>query len=263
MIKLKYRLSGCLLYALRKLKLKKTFVSAVILAAGSGSRMQSDITKQWIMLDGKPVFVHSLLAFQNCGKVKEIILCVKREELALYDGVAERYGISKLKAVIAGGPTRSDSALRGFKKISDKSTHVAVHDAARCLVTPEMITKVLRRALTFGAAVACCKSTDTVKICDSNGFVSSTPERSSVFLAQTPQIFETEIYRASAYTAIKESLVVTDDSGMAENAGFAVKAVDCGKENLKITEPVDLIFAEAILDMRKKQSENDKKSAQK
>ena len=255
LVKLKYRLSGCLLHALRKLRFRKTYVSAVILAAGNGSRMNSDVTKQWLNLDGKPVFVHSLLAFQNCRRINEIILCVKRDELPLYDDISVRYGISKLKAVIAGGETRSDSALRGFKKISDKTTHVAIHDAARCLVTPEMITYVLRQAVACGAAIAGCKSSDTVKICSADGYITSTPERKSVFLAQTPQIFETEIYRASVYTALKDSIVVTDDSGMAEHAGFTVKTVDCGKENLKITEPVDICIAEAILNSRKVNAE--------
>ena len=108
-------------------------VSAVILAAGSGTRMNADVTKQWLELDGAPLFVHSLTQFQLCPKIKEIILCVKEDEKELFADVRKKYGITKLKAVIAGGNTRADSALCGFKKISDKATHVAIHDAARCL----------------------------------------------------------------------------------------------------------------------------------
>ena len=114
-----------------------------------------------------------------------------------------------------------------------------------------MIRKVISAALTYGSAAAACKASDTVKICDVKDMIESTPERSRVWLAQTPQIFETEIYRASAYLAISDKLAVTDDCSLAEHAGFKVKLVDCGKENLKITQPVDLYFAEAVLKMRK------------
>ena len=250
-MKLRYKLSGALIGSLKRLKPRPVFVSAVILAAGSGTRMGATVTKQWLTLEGEPIFVHSLRAFDRCKKIKEIILCVKKDELPLYDGIAKKYGIKKLTAVVAGGGTRAESAFIGFKRISDKSTHVAIHDAARCLITDDMIRRVISSAITYGAAAAACKATDTVKLCNDNGIVLSTPDRSGAWLVQTPQIFETEIYRASAYVAIRDKITVTDDCSLAENAGFAVKMVDCGKENLKITEPVDMYFAEAILSKRK------------
>lgn len=255
MKKLKYTLVGALLATIRRFRPRRTFISAIILAAGSGSRMGTETTKQWMMLEGEPVFVRSLRAFEECRRIKEIILCVKKDELAMYGDAAEiskKYGIKKLKAIVVGGSTRAESALNGFKKISDKSTHVAIHDAARCLVTPKMIRRVCSEAFAYGSAAAACRATDTVKLCDgAKGFVESTPERSKIWLAQTPQIFETEIYRASAYLALSDRYSVTDDCSLAEHAGFTVKLVDCGKENLKITEPVDLYFAEAVLKMRK------------
>ncbi len=251
MKKLKYKLVGALLGALKRISPKKTYVAAIILSAGSGSRMGTDVTKQWLKIDELPVFVHSLLAFESCRAVKEIVLCVKSEEFSMYSGIAEKYGIKKLRAVVCGGKTRADSALTGFRAISDKTTHVAIHDAARCLVTPKMISTVISKAVTFGAAAAACRATDTVKICDENGVVQRTPERSKVWQAQTPQVFETEIYRASAYLALSDKIAVTDDCSLAEHAGFKVHLVDCGKENIKITEPIDLYFASAILSKRK------------
>jgi 2-C-methyl-D-erythritol 4-phosphate cytidylyltransferase len=219
--------------------------------------MGTDKTKQWLLLENEPLFVHSLRAFEKCKRVKEIILVVKKEEMNAYSDVAKKYGIKKLSVITAGGPTRADSAFIGFKKISDKSTHVAIHDAARCLVTPDMINKVLNAALTFASATAACKSTDTAKISDEFGIIKSTPERSKVWLAQTPQIFETEIYRASSYVALADTFTVTDDCSLAEHAGFSVKLVDCGKENLKITEPIDIYFAEAVLKKRRDEAENE------
>jgi len=249
--KLKYKLAGALIASLKRIRTRPVFVSAIVLAAGSGTRMGADVTKQWLTLENEPLFVHSLRAFDRCHSVKEIILCVKADELPLYDGVGKKFGIKKLKAVTVGGKSRADSALNGFKKISDRSTHVAIHDAARCLVTPKMIKKVISGAVTYGSAAAACKATDTVKLCSDNGIVKSTPDRSNVWQVQTPQIFETEIYRASAYLAISDKISVTDDCSLAEHAGFAVKMIDCGKENLKITEQIDLYFAKAVLQKRK------------
>ena len=230
-------------------------VSAIILAAGSGTRMGAQTTKQWIEIDGVPTVVRSLAVFQNCRHVKEIIICAKRDELAMYDGFKDKYGLTKLKCVIAGGSTRMLSAFEGFKRISDKATHVAVHDAARCLLTPTMLNSVIADAVHLGAACAATKATDTVKLEKRGHYVESSPERGKVWLAQTPQIFETEIYRASIYVALRDGIEVTDDCSMAEHAGFAVKLVDCGKENIKLTEPVDVYIAEAIL---KKRSEGGK-----
>ena len=254
MKKLKYKLAGALIGSLKRIRTKPVYVSAVILAAGSGTRMGGDVTKQWLKLEGEPLFVHSLRAFDSCRSVKEIILCVKEDELSMYDGIAKKHGIKKLKTVIAGGKTRAQSAFEGFKRISDKCTHVAVHDAARCLITPKMIKKVISGAITYGSAAAACKATDTVKICNDNATVVSTPDRSNTWQVQTPQIFETEIYRASCYLAIKDGIAVTDDCSLAEHAGFTVKMIDCGKENLKITEPIDMYFASAVLKKRKEQT---------
>ena len=251
MKKLKYNLAGALINSLKRIRTKPIYVSAVILAAGSGTRMGNDVTKQWLTLEGEPLFVHSLRAFDACRSVKEIILCVKADELPMYDGIAKKHGIKKLKTVIPGGNSRAQSAFEGFKRISDKCTHVAIHDAARCLITPKMIKKVVSGAVTYGSAAAACKATDTVKLCNDNAIVLSTPERSNVWQVQTPQIFETEIYRASAYFAKKDGIAVTDDCSLAEHAGFNVKMVDCGKENLKITEPIDMYFASAVLRKRK------------
>ncbi len=251
MKKLKYKLAGALIGALKRITPHRTHVAAIILAAGSGTRMGTDTTKQWLMLENEPLFIHSLRAFDACRQVKEIILCVKADEMAMYRGVADKYGIKTPLMVIRGGATRADSSLAGFKMITDKTTHVAIHDAARCLVTPKMIRSVISEAITYGAAAAACKATDTVKICNENGVVTDTPRRSSVWQAQTPQIFETEIYRASAYLALSDKIAVTDDCSLAEHAGFKVHLVDCGKENIKITEPIDLYFASAILKKRK------------
>ncbi len=254
MKKLKYKLTGALIGTLKRLKPHRIYVTAIILAAGSGTRMRADVTKQWLTIEDEPVFIRSIRAFEKCRAVKDIILCVKPDEYSKYNGISEKYGIKKLRCIIKGGSTRADSAFLGFKMIDDTTTHVAIHDAARCLITPKMIRSVISEAVTYGAAAAACKATDTVKICDENGVVQSTPKRTSVWQAQTPQIFETEIYRASTYLALSDKITVTDDCSLVEHAGFKVHMVDCGKENIKITEPVDLYFANAILKKRRNEA---------
>lgn len=245
-----YKLVGALADALKRIRPKRVYVSAVILAAGSGSRMNSETTKQWMEIGGIPTVVRSLLAFEKCKSIKEIVVCAKADEIQRYDDVKEKYKIKKLKKVVAGKETRQLSSLEGFKNTSNKATFVAIHDAARCLITPEMIEKTVKSAVKNGCAVAATRATDTVKLVNSRDFVTDTPERSTVWLATTPQIFETDVYRASAYVALKDKVSVTDDASMAEHAGFAVKLVDIGKENIKITTKEDVFLAEAILKMR-------------
>lgn len=228
------------------------FVSAVILAAGIGSRMKSDCTKQWIELGGMPIVVRTLLTFQRTACINEIIICARKEELSLYDEIATRYGITKLTKIVEGGQTRQTSALEGFKAISDDAELVAIHDAARCLVTEDMITSVVNAARKHGAACAARPTTDTVKRVDKNGFITETLNRTEIWLAQTPQVFGVDAYRASAYTAIKDGFCVTDDASLLEHCNFKVKAVDCGVENIKITQKADIAIAEAILENRRK-----------
>ena len=228
----------------------KSYTSAIVLAGGSGTRMGGDRTKQWLTVGGIPVVVRTLLVFQASRFINEIIVCAKDDEISDYSTLANDYGITKLKCVVEGGATRQESALNGFKRISDNADLVAVHDAARCLITEEMIEATVRAARRDGGAIAACRATDTVKITDDHGSILSTPERSKVWQAQTPQVFGVDQYRIALYTAIRDGIAVTDDASLMEHAGFNVTVVDCGRENIKLTEPVDLLIAEAILKQR-------------
>lgn len=223
------------------------FTSAVIAAAGAGTRMNSDKTKQLMTLCGIPVIVRTLSAFEECQLIDEIIVAAREDETELYDEFIRRYKFKKIKAVVKGKSTRQESVLAGFEAVSDNAEFVAIHDGARCLITPEQIEKVVRAAYSSGAATAACKVSDTVKRVNLNGVIEETIDRDSIWLAQTPQVFKTELYRAAAYVAKDEGFVATDDNMLAENIGYPVKAVDCTKENLKLTTPFDLALAEAIL----------------
>lgn len=241
--------------AVEKTALKhfKPYTSAIITVGGSGTRMQTDDgrTKQFMELDGLPVIARTLLVFDRSQYIDEIIIVSKENEIGHYAKLIKEYGLKKISRVVKGGATRQESVLNGFKAISEKSDYVAIHDGVRCLITPNNIREVVKNAYAYGCACAATKSVDTVKIADSSSFIDTTPDRSTVWQAQTPQVFKADVYRACAFSAKKEGASVTDDCMLAERYGFKIKLVDCGKSNLKITTKEDLAIAEAILKMRK------------
>ena len=229
----------------------RRFNSAIIVAAGSGTRASTTSTKQMVKLNGKPLIAHTVSAFEACKFINEIVLVIKSDERPLYEAMAHKYEWKKPLTLVTGGATRQASVLEGFKAISDRSEYVYIHDGARCLITEEMIAAVGHKACLTGAAFAACRPHDTVKKQDASG-VTSTIDRDQLWLAQTPQVFMTEMYRAAAYRGLQQNLTVTDDAQLIEAAGFAVTPVDCGTQNIKVTHPCDFAIAEAILAYRYK-----------
>ena len=205
-------------------------------------------------LGGIPVVARTLMAYEAANTVHEIIVVAREDEMELYDGFKEKYGLTKLSKIVKGGATRQESARLGSDEVNDKCKYIAVADGARCLTTPEEIQRVCHAAYQYGAASAGIKATDTVKICDKSAFIESTPDRNYVWLAQTPQVFSTAIYRTAAYVCRDEGVEATDDNSMAEYIRIPVKMVACSRENIKITETTDLTFAEAILSLREKKA---------
>lgn len=234
----------------------KKYTSAIILAAGKSERMgEQALSKQLLPIDGIPVVVRSLLAFENSEYIHEIIVVAAKHEMSQYQVFKEKYSLTKLKAVTSGGSSRAESAYRGFLKVSKSCEFIAIHDAARCLIATEDIDRTVQEAYLTGAAIAAKKATDTIKKADSNGFVVETIDRSLIWLAQTPQVFKKSIYEVSAACAGKADEKITDDSMLAELSGFHVKLVECNEENLKITTRQDLALAEKIIQKRKRNDE--------
>jgi 2-C-methyl-D-erythritol 4-phosphate cytidylyltransferase len=226
--------------------LKNRNTCAVIVAAGSGSRMGSAVPKQFLELGGMPVVARTLRAYQNSDYITDIVVVRRPEDAGIYEEYAARFGLRKLRASVEGGATRQESVLRGVEAVPAKTAYVAIADAARPLVGTREIDLVCLAAYRYGAATAAYPSADTVKTAD-KGFIEETVDRSRVWLAATPQVFSLPVYRAAAYSCLEEGFAGTDDNSLAEHIGVRVRIVECSRRNFKITEPADLIAAEALL----------------
>lgn len=233
---------------------KKYYTSAIILAAGSSSRM-GGVSKQFMDVDGMPVIARTVCEFDRAACIDEIIIVAKQEELSKYDGFSEKYSIKKPIKLVLGGNSRQESSRFGIDAVNEKSKFVAIHDAARCLITCDMIDKVCHGAYLHGGAILAVRAIDTVKVGDKNAFIDSTPERKYVWQAQTPQVFKTNAFRMASYVARDENFEGTDDASLLEHVHIPVKLVEGSRENIKITEPVDIHFAEAVLASRKEHTE--------
>ena len=223
-------------------------VSAIILCAGSSTRFSNgDTSKQLAKINDVTVIERTIHTFDNSSLINEIIIVVRKEDAEFYKNFFADKGYKKIKCIVTGGNSRQSSALRGFKYVSEKAKYVAIHDGARCLVSDEIISKVYKETIKNGIATAASKVTDTVKVADDDGFIIKTIDRSNMWNVQTPQIFEYKKYQISAYKAKQDGYLATDDCMLAEHAGFKVKLVDTGKDNIKITVSDDIKRAEAIL----------------
>lgn len=213
------------------------FVSVIIAAAGSSTRMGGGISKQLLTLSGKPVLEYSLIAFSNSEKVKEIIISAKEDEIEIIKEISDSF--PKVKAIVKGGSIRQESVSLALTQVNPESEILAIHDAARPLIKTEDIDKIIDLAYSVGAVCPVSKATDTVKI-STDGTISNTIDRNAVFLASTPQTFKTEIYK-KAVAAIKENDVFTDDSSIVESIGQKVHIYVMENQNTKITTKSDFL----------------------
>lgn len=225
--------------------------AAIVLAAGSGKRMESSTKKQYMLLDGKPVIYYSLKAFQE-SFVDEIILVVSAGDTEYCrKEIVERYGFNKVSHITEGGNERYHSVAAGLRNAQD-CDFVFIHDGARPMLTQELLSRLLACVTEYGACVAGMPVKDTIKIADENGFIEQTPDRRLVWQIQTPQVFEYSLIR-NAYEQLLEreqeflskGISVTDDAMVVESlTGHKVRLVEGSYENMKITTPEDMKIAE-------------------
>ena len=221
-------------------------VSCIIAAAGSGTRI--GFKKQFMELCGIPLISYSLNVFEK-SSVDEIVVVTAEEDIFTVKAIAEDFGITKLKSVVAGGKTRSESVMNGLSAVTGE--YVLIHDGARPFVKPEEIERLIETVKECNAAALGYPIVDTVKRIDNAGCVIETVPRDCLIAASTPQGFQTQLIRNAHRKAAEDGCLLTDDCSAAEYCGHIVKMIQCSDENIKITTPKDIAFAEAIMEGRR------------
>ena len=219
---------------------KEPVVTAIIVAAGTGTRM-GGVEKPLIRLGGKTVFSMLLESFSACSTVRDIIV-VCRSDTNLRP-IASGF-TAKPITFVQGGSTRAESVMNGVRAAAD-SDIVCIHDGARPFITAQQIDDVVSACLKTGASCACRAVSDTIKFTDGNGHAEYTPPRDRLIAVQTPQVFRRDLYLVSAAVCKKKKLGFTDDTSLAESAGFSVTYIDIGDGNDKLTTVTDIKRAKA------------------
>lgn len=229
------------------LNLKLKYCGAVIVAAGSASRM-GGIDKIMAPLGGEPVIVRTVRQFQQCDAIREIVVVTRSDLIVPIMDLCHDF--DKVKAVVVGGDDRAASVNMGLNTLSSKCRLVAVQDGARPFADWQLIDRVVRAADAYGAAAPAIPVKDTVKVVQ-GGIVKETPERSTLKAVQTPQVFDFDMLRAALKQARLDKLAITDDCSAVEHMGMSVKIVEGDEKNIKITTPMDLKIAELLLEETK------------
>ena len=228
--------------------MEKQKYAAIVLAAGSGKRMNSQVHKQYLIIQDRPVLYYSLKEFEDSA-VDEIVLVVGKgaEEFCRRE-IVDKYGISKVKAIVEGGKERYHSVFEGLKQTSD-ADYVLIHDGARPFVNQDIIRRCMQEVQKYQACVVGMPVKDTIKIADEEGYAKQTPDRKNVWMIQTPQTFSYAlIYEAYEEMLKTEDTAITDDAMVLERIkGKKSKLIEGSYRNIKITTPEDLLIANVYL----------------
>jgi 2-C-methyl-D-erythritol 4-phosphate cytidylyltransferase len=224
--------------------------SVVIAAAGQGKRMGAGKNKQFLLLRGEPLIIHTLRLFEQDPFCEKIILVANRGECQIMRKLTNQYKVLKVSDVIEGGKERQDSVKNGIDALTEEQI-VLVHDGARPFVSHRVIHKLVEKAEEMGAAIAAVPVKDTIKRAKA-GIVIDTQKREELWSVQTPQAFSLALIREAHSQAAEADVLGTDDASLVEWLGHAVAIVEGDYQNIKLTTPDDLLFAEAILQERER-----------
>jgi 2-C-methyl-D-erythritol 4-phosphate cytidylyltransferase len=223
-------------------------VTAIVPAAGRGTRLGSTIPKQFIALDGKPILIYSLKILDEIEEINEIIVSAQASEINTILKLIQDFDIKKVVDVIEGGEERIQSVRNAFNRIGS-TDYVLIHDSVRPFITKGIIKDVLMSGMSYGAAISAIPVTDTVKFADNKGIIVKNINRRGLWFAQTPQVFKYSIL-AEAYKMYDvHHADITDESGLVEQLGVKVRTVAGSIFNIKITKEEDLILAQLIVRM--------------
>jgi len=225
-------------------------VGGIIAAAGRGERMGAPLNKVYLPLGDRPVLLHSVMAFESSGCINTYVVVAHPSEVPFCRALLTPYRLRKLAGVVGGGGARQESVANGLKALPEACELVAVHDGARPLLTREVLDGAIRRAREVGAVVVGIPVKDTVKVVEETGLIRETPDRSGLWLAQTPQVFRRELLVRAFDEAARSGFEGTDDASLVERLGIPIEVYRGSYDNIKVTTPGDLVQAEAILARR-------------
>ncbi len=222
-------------------------ISALIVAAGKGTRMGPNVDKLFLSLNGCPVVGHTWRTFETCGLIDEIVLVVRDGQQEVFEGLGKELGFKKPCRFVAGGKERQDSVWNGLQALSHEAEMVAIQDAARPCTGQELIAATIAAARETGAAVAARALVDTVKESQDGVFISKTLDRSRLWSVQTPQTFRVALIRRALAEVRNRHIMVTDDTAACELIGEPVRLVATTAPNPKVTRPEDVPYIEMLL----------------
>ncbi len=223
-------------------------VSAIIVAAGRGSRMGAKINKVFLKLLDKEVLAHTVLAFEKNESISQIVIVTGKNDIDRVSKIVSDNGIKKCTDIVPGGETRQESVYNGL--LCAKGGTVLIHDGARALISQTEIDNVIADCANYGAAAVGVPCKDTLKAVDDNGFIAGTVDRDKTYRIQTPQAFLTDMILSAHKKAAEEGLSLTDDCALLERYGVKIKVTGGSYENIKITTPEDMETAKNILKNR-------------
>ncbi|NLP14970.1 MAG: 2-C-methyl-D-erythritol 4-phosphate cytidylyltransferase [Clostridium sp.] len=227
---------------------REFFVSAVVAAAGKGTRMNMDINKQYIKVCGIPVLARTLSVFEQCELIDEVVVVVNDNDIFFCkQNIVEAYDLKKVKLLVAGGAERQNSVYNGLLQLNKDTDVVIIHDGARPFINNKIIAECIQAALVHGVSTVAVPVKDTIKLSEDGDCVNKTLERGKLWAVQTPQAFKYDILMGAHKRAAQDGFTGTDDTVLAERLGYRTRLVMGSYNNIKITTKEDLAFAEAIV----------------
>jgi 2-C-methyl-D-erythritol 4-phosphate cytidylyltransferase len=234
-----------------------TRITAILPAAGMGTRMGGETPKQFLELDGAPILLHTLRRLASCDAITEIILATRADEIERLEELCRKEKFRQVIRVVKGGATRQESVAAALRQVADEVELVAVHDAVRPFVIREQVSRVIDEARKCGAAILGIPAMDTVKevkrgsLPEDTALITATTPRERIVLAQTPQVFRTKLLKEAFARAAADGVNASDEAGLVERLGHDVHVVHGSERNIKITKPADMELARFYLDLER------------
>lgn len=219
----------------------------IIVAAGSGSRMNTNINKQFIKLNDKEIIAHTIEKFYNNKNINDIVIVIKEDEAKFFKKeILDKYRFRNIK-IAYGGKERQDSVYSGIKLLDKNCKYVLIHDGARPFVDEDIINRSLDEVKAFKSIVVGVPVKDTIKVVNNNNNVVDTPNRSTLWSVQTPQTFDYNIIKKAYEDAFDNNFYGTDDAMLVERIGYTIKMIYGSYNNIKVTTPEDIIIGTQII----------------